>query len=168
MAESHKCQICGKPATVHLTQISGNKIQKFDLCDECAKEKGITDPDGFSLGEIKAGLSGAHKHAHSESVSCGECGFSAKDFKKLGHFGCPSCYEYFSPIITPMLQGMHKEAEHKGKIPQRSLARLSLKKKITLLEDQLDDAVSEERFEDAARLRDELAGMRASLEDQLS
>jgi len=44
------CCICKeKEATVHLTQIAGDKLQKVDLCPECAKSKGVTDPTAFSL-----------------------------------------------------------------------------------------------------------------------
>ena len=49
MANPIKCSLCGKPATVHLTQIINNKIHKVDLCEDCAKAKGVTDPAGFSL-----------------------------------------------------------------------------------------------------------------------
>jgi protein-arginine kinase activator protein McsA len=39
------CSICKeKPATVHLTQIVGDKMQKLDLCEDCAKAKGVNDP----------------------------------------------------------------------------------------------------------------------------
>ena len=37
-----------RPATVHLTQIVGDKMQKLDLCEDCAKAKGINDPTGFA------------------------------------------------------------------------------------------------------------------------
>jgi protein-arginine kinase activator protein McsA len=43
-----------KPATVHLTQIVGDKMQKLDLCEDCAKAKGVNDPTashgGFDAG----------------------------------------------------------------------------------------------------------------------
>jgi protein arginine kinase activator len=159
MAESHKCQICGKPATVHLTQITGNKIVKIDLCEECAKAKGITDPEGFSMSEL-LGAGEPHTHAPAESMVCTTCGFTPKDFKKLGLFGCPDCYESFAPIIMPMLRTMHRDVVHRGKIPVRSLERMSYRTKVASLQTQLDDAVKEERFEDAARLRDELASVK--------
>lgn len=159
MAESHKCQICGKPATVHLTQIVGNKVHKIDLCEDCAKAKGITDPEGFSMGEVLGGAE-AHQHAPSEALVCPSCGFTPKDFKKMGLFGCPDCYESFAPILTPMLRTMHRDVTHRGKVPVRSLERMSLRTRLASLQSQLDDAVKEERFEDAARLRDELASLR--------
>jgi len=51
------CSICKeKEATVHLTQIAGDKMQKVDLCEECAKTKGVNDPAGFSLADLLLGL----------------------------------------------------------------------------------------------------------------
>ena len=47
------CCVCKeKPATVHLTQIAGDKVQKVDLCEDCAKQKGVNDPAGFSLADL--------------------------------------------------------------------------------------------------------------------
>jgi len=48
-----QCSICKeKTATVHLTQIVGDKMQKMDLCEDCAKAKGINDPTGFGLADL--------------------------------------------------------------------------------------------------------------------
>jgi protein-arginine kinase activator protein McsA len=39
------CTICKeKPATVHLTQIAGDKMRKHGLCEACAKAKGVNNP----------------------------------------------------------------------------------------------------------------------------
>ena len=39
-----QCCVCKeKPATVHLTQIVGDKMQKRELCMECAKAIGLND-----------------------------------------------------------------------------------------------------------------------------
>jgi protein arginine kinase activator len=164
MAESHKCQICGKPATVHLTQIVGNKIVKLDLCEDCAREKGVTDPEGFSLGEIFGGAQQPQPVA--DSLVCDKCGFSPKDFKKTGLFGCPDCYEKFAPVLEPMLRTMHRDVVHRGKVPARSLKKMSLRGRISAMEEQLGMAIKDERFEDAARIRDELAAMRKSIKTE--
>jgi protein arginine kinase activator len=51
------CCICKeKEARVHLTQIAGDKIQKTDLCEECAKTKGITDHTASSLADLLRSL----------------------------------------------------------------------------------------------------------------
>lgn len=163
MAESHKCQICGKNATVHLTQIVGGKIHKIDLCEDCAREKGVTDPAGFSMSEV-LGTAAETAKGQPDTIVCAECGFTPKDFKKTGLFGCPSCYEHFAPILTPMLRSMHKGVEHVGKVPVRSMERVALLGRIGSLEKQMADAVREERFEDAARLRDEIGSLRSRVE----
>ena len=47
------CEVCQtENATVHLTQIISGKMQKIDLCEKCAKEKGVADPAGFSLADM--------------------------------------------------------------------------------------------------------------------
>jgi protein arginine kinase activator len=51
------CNFCKKnEAKVHLTQIVDNKMQKVDLCEACSKEKGVSDPTGFSLADLLLGL----------------------------------------------------------------------------------------------------------------
>ena len=157
MANPIKCSLCGKPATVHLTQIINNKVHKVDLCEACAQAKGVTDPSGFSLADllVKPGLE-AGEGAAEGSLVCPNCGFTQQDFKKIGRFGCPTCYEAFRPLLLPMLPSMHKGSVHTGKIPQRSLDRRSIYDRLTKLEMELDIAIKSERYEDAARFRDEI------------
>ncbi|MEX2043868.1 MAG: UvrB/UvrC motif-containing protein [Opitutus sp.] len=155
MANPLKCDLCSKPATVHLTQIVNNKVHKVDLCEACAQAKGVTDPSGFSLADLllKASL---NPESTVTSVRCEHCGFSQNDFKKLGRFGCPMCYEAFRGVVEPMLDDMHHGVAHSGKIPHRALERKSLYDRLTKLELDLTDAIKTERYEDAARTRDEI------------
>ncbi len=154
MASPLKCDLCSKPATVHLTQIVDNKVHKVDLCEACAQAKGVTDPSGFSLADLlhKASLN----PEPAGGMRCEQCGFTQGDFKKQGRFGCPQCYEAFRAILDPMLENMHKGTVHAGKVPQKALARKSLHDRLTALETNLDEAIKSERYEDAARYRDEI------------
>lgn len=156
MANPLKCDLCDKPATVHLTQIVNNKVHKVDLCEACAQAKGVTDPSGFSLSDLllKASL---NPEPTGSGVRCESCGFTQIDFKKHGRFGCPACYDTFRGMLEPMLDGMHKGTKHTGKIPQAALARKSLYERLTKLELDLTDAIKTERYEDAARTRDEIS-----------
>ena len=162
MANPLKCDLCPKPATVHLTQIVNNKVHKVDLCEECAQAKGVTDPSGFSLADLllKASL---NPEPAATGVRCEQCGFTQSDFKKHGRFGCPACYDIFSPIIEPMLDTMHKGTAHTGKVPQKALARKSLYDRLTKLETDLSEAIKSERYEDAARTRDEINQVKHSV-----
>jgi protein arginine kinase activator len=47
-----QCSICKeKAATVHLTDIMGDKVRKSDLCEDCAKNKGINEST-FALVDV--------------------------------------------------------------------------------------------------------------------
>ena len=156
MANPLKCDVCEKPATVHLTQIVNNKVHKVDLCEDCAQAKGVTDPTGFSLADLLLKASLNPEPAASSGATCEQCGFTQADFKKQGRFGCPACYDAFRGMLEPMLDNMHKGVTHTGKIPRRALERKSLYDKLTKLELDLTDAVKSERYEEAARYRDEI------------
>lgn len=162
MAQPLKCDVCGKPAKVHLTQILNNQVHKVDLCEACAQAKGVTDPSGFSLADllVKASLSSEPAPA---SLKCEACGFTQHDFKKTGRFGCPVCYTHFRPLLEPMLGNMHKGTTHVGKVPQRALARRSFYERLTQLETDLHLAIEAERYEDAARYRDEILQVKQTL-----
>jgi len=169
MASPLKCDLCEKPATVHLTQIVNNKVHKVDLCEDCAKAKGVTDPTGLSLSELLLGASLANANSDGSPAAlthpfaqppsmlrCEKCGYTEVEFKKTGHLGCPDCYETFEPHIEGMLEKMHKGTAHLGKAPQRALARQTLHRRLTELNDALSEAIKTERYEDAARCRDEI------------
>ncbi len=156
MANSLKCDLCSNPATVHLTQIVNNKVHKVDLCESCAQAKGVTDPSGFSLADLLLKASLNPEPAVSPSARCEQCGFTQAEFKKHGRFGCPACYETFRGVVEPMLENMHNGTAHSGKVPTRALARKSLYDRLTKLELDLTDAIKSERYEDAARTRDEI------------
>ena len=165
MANPLKCDICSKPATVHLTQILDNKVHKVDLCEQCAQEKGVTDPSGFSLADLllKASL---NPDALAGSVRCEQCGFTPSEFKKAGRFGCPACYDALKGILEPMLEGMHKGTTHAGKVPRRAIERRTLHERLSKLEGDLNEAIKAERYEDAARCRDEINQVRLAAEQR--
>ncbi len=157
MADSIQCNICDKPATVHLTQIVNGKVHKIDLCEACAKEKGVTDPNGFSLADLLAGnVEGTVMGDAPHMMVCENCGFTPDDYKKLGRLGCSSCYDSLHAMIKPMLAHMHKGVTHIGKIPRNTLDRAAIKRQIDQLQSQMMDAIRDERYEDAAEMRDEI------------
>jgi protein arginine kinase activator len=153
---------------VHLTQIVNNKVHKVDLCEACAQAKGVTDPSGFSLADLLLKASLNPEPAVGVGVRCEQCGFTQNDFKKHGRFGCPACYETFRGIVEPMLEGMHNGTAHVGKIPHRALERKSLYDRLTKLELDLTEAIKSERYEDAARTRDEINQVKQAFGSKLA
>jgi len=166
------CCICKeKEATVHLTQITGDKMQKSDLCEECAKTKGITDPTGFSLADLLLGLGASQEIEQAgggAELKCPRCGFTQADFKKAGRLGCSDCYVTFAEALEGLLKTMHKGTRHMGKVPEALRRSRDLFDRLTSLESSLSKAVEDEDFERAAQLRDEIRQTRARLSNPVT
>ncbi len=160
MAKNIKCNACDNLATVHLTQIVDKQIHKIDLCEECAKAKGVADPEGFTFSDMFADPMGTPDVGPEGELACGTCGFTHADFRKSGRFGCADCYESFSTILEDTLEGMHSGLSHRGKVPSVALGRMDAQIRIQTIERSLRDAVEAEDYEEAARFRDELAAIR--------
>ena len=155
------CCICKeKEATVHLTQIAGDKMQKVDLCEECAKTKGVNDPTGFSLADLLLGL-GASQEIEQAGGGAGlEVSRAAVSLRRIsrksGRLGCPECYETFAEPLEGLLKTMHKGTRHVGKVPESLRQGRDLSDRLKQLQKKLAKAIQEEDFEEAAILRDEI------------
>lgn len=159
------CMFCKQnPAKVHLTQIVGDKMQKVDLCEDCAKQKGVNDPAGFSLADLLLGLGASQEISSGEDVKCPNCGFTQADFKKAGRLGCSQCYATFAEGLEGLLKSMHKGVKHVGKVPVALRQSRDLNDRLKNLQKKLDKAVTSEDFEEAASLRDEIK----TTKDQIS
>ncbi len=161
------CCVCKeREATVHLTQIADDKMQKVDLCEECAKTKGVNDPTGFSLADLLLGLGASQEIEQSAGgveLKCPRCGFTQADFKKAGRLGCPDCYRTFSEALSGLLKTMHKGMRHVGKVPEALRQSRDLSDRLKLLQEKLAEAITAEDFEEAAILRDEIKQASARL-----
>lgn len=161
------CCICKeKNATVHLTQITGEKMQKVDLCEECAKTKGVNDQTGFSLADLLLGLGASQELEQSPGgteAKCSQCGFTHADFKKSGRLGCSECYVTFSDGLGGLLKTMHKGTRHVGKVPESLRTRRDLSNQLTALQKKLNKAIETEDFEQAALLRDQIKQLNSRL-----
>jgi protein arginine kinase activator len=154
------CACKEKPATVHLTQIVGDKMQKLDLCEECAKTKGVSDPTSFNLADADVlfglGASQEIEQSTGTETKCPRCGFTQADFKKSGRLGCPECYKTFAEGLEGLLKTMHKGTRHAGKVPAALRESRDQSDRLKLLQKKLAKAIDDENFEQAASLRDEI------------
>lgn len=161
------CCICKeKEAKVHLTQIVGEKMQKVDLCEECASQKGVNDPAGFSLADLLLGLGASQEMEQASGgvdLKCPHCGFTQADFKKAGRLGCSECYDTFADGLEGLLKTMHKGTKHVGKVPQALQQSRDLAERLKTLEKKLNKAVADEDFEQAAVMRDEIKTTREKI-----
>jgi len=158
------CSVCKvKPATFFLSKISSdNKKQDLDLCDACAKAKGIdNNPAAFLVADadIMLGLGASQEIGQAPAgveLKCPRCGFTQADFKKSGRLGCPECYKTFSEGLSGLLKTMHKGTHHVGKAPEALRATRENADRLKTLQKKLAKAIESENFEEAAQLRDEL------------
>jgi len=156
-----QCDYCGEPdATVHVTQLSEGEVKNLHLCSACAAKNGIDVEEPVSLADLlmkAAQAAGAEEPGAGEAdKSCPSCHMRFGDFRKTSRLGCPACYEAFAGELEAILAGLHKSQVHIGKAPASVRAvrdRESLEKQLA---DRLKEAIAAERFEEAARVRDEL------------
>lgn len=159
------CDLCSDKATVFLTQLVDGQMKKMCLCEDCAKEKGVTDPTGFALADVLLGDSGATGSSTVPSGrACPECGFTLEDLKRVRRFGCATCYNTFRNEVEGMLSSMHKGAKHVGKVPQGQMERHQRNQRLEQLRSRLDQAIAAENYEEAAGLRDEINEIEAEAE----
>ena len=164
-----KCDVCDdKTATVFLTQIVKGNMQKINLCENCAKEKGVTDPTGFQLADMLLGFGqGARVETQPMEKSCTACGMTQSTFRKTGRLGCAACYSVFGDGMDGLLKAMHKGTRHIGKVPAHLSNCQADEDHLAQLRTALDDAVSKEAYEDAARLKSEIATLEKSLKERV-
>ncbi len=164
------CNVCEKnEAKVHLTQMVEGKIRKVDLCESCAKDKGIDDPTGFSLADVLTGMETVQKPEVSmpetgKQVECEFCGYKQAEFKKTGRLGCSRCYDVFEEGLEQVFKTMHRGVRHTGKVPEKLRSSKELQDRALSLQERLDAAIQKEDFEDAAVLRDELKVVKREIE----
>jgi protein arginine kinase activator len=157
-----KCDFCEKKATVFLTQLVEGQMKKVCLCDQCAKERGVTDPTGFSLADLLLGGIPAGKGSVTPVKTggggrkCPTCGFTLEDLRRVRRFGCSDCYTTFAEEVGQMVRGMHKGTSHIGKVPAGLMAMQVLHQRLEELRSRLDQAVASESYEEAAGIRDEI------------
>ena len=139
----------------------------MDMCESCAQQQGVDEP-GMPLVDLLVGLGPSSSEGDSQSkssvkvLSCEVCGHSLADFKKTGRLGCSHCYQVFEDQMDPMLRSMHKGIKHTGKTPKNFKDRAFGTNWPNWKRPR--QAVEEERYEDAAVLRDSIKQLTASPE----
>ena len=156
------CEICGqREATFHFKEVINGQVRELHLCEVCAREKGLLEesffmPD-FSLSNLMTGLSSLEVPFLKEKVErCPNCSLTYEEIRKKGKIGCSSCYHTFREYLIPLLERIHGKSYHSGKVPTRKEMGDEKSKQIYRLRRELDKAIKEERYEEAAKIRDEI------------
>jgi protein arginine kinase activator len=152
-----KCQRCSKPAVLHITELRQGAVQALHLCEGCAKEY-LSHPHA-SKSDLSSDADSSAEEAAIDEIEqqvCPNCGIAFKEFRAQGRLGCPHDYVVFEDELLPLLENIHGETTHVGKIPKRSPQSSQLQFQLIKLRNELRASVEEERYEDAARIRDSI------------
>lgn len=151
-------------ATVRYTEVVNKKIIKMNLCEECAKKKGVTIQAPFTIADLLSGLADLGLRAEDDlKKTCPGCGLSYIDFRKTGRLGCDNCYRAFENSLQGLLETIHRSTTHVGKAPSRSRVEVDGLTMLKALEAQLCTAVEKEEFEKAATIRDKLQAFKKNV-----
>ncbi len=157
------CDICGKnPATVHLTEIIDDAMNELHLCEGCARAKSVQMEQQFGLNDLLAGLADFERPEEDKeavSLKCPNCGFTYTDFKKIGRLGCSECYTTFRKYLGPLLKKIHGSLLHFGKCPVGTAKAPKPSVDLGALRCNLQKAIENEAFEEAAKLRDQIKNL---------
>lgn len=177
------CQILKtRPATIHLTAIDvDGTVEELHISAQAARmleldlhgdppdaarirelvalgEKAITAAPSGDDNSTKAPILTAATGA--TTLACPDCGLSYGAFVDTNRFGCASCYTAFEENLDAALQELHGANTHVGRMPSGVRPDDEARRQHRLvIQQQLDEAVADERYEDAARLRDELQSL---------
>jgi protein arginine kinase activator len=156
------CGDCGeRDATIHYTEMVDGALSKWQLCDECARARGVGTGLASIAGPLVNILMGLLEEAGATDAGrdetgpvCPQCGLSFADFRTTGRLGCGVCYESFAGELKPLLRRVHGSTEHVGKYPAELSDALASRTELRRLRTDLTSAVRREDYEKAAELRD--------------
>ena len=159
-----KCHKCTKPATYHITEVvSEDHYEELHLCEECYHKFFLPEPLQPGAGSKGGGLGEESEEASAlNQRECSICGIKFVEFRNTGRLGCPSDYDEFREELLPLLENIHGETRHCGKTPRRLPHNKQTQSELIQLRKQLQQAVTKEAYEDAARLRDRIRQLEES------
>lgn len=156
------CTACQKnPATVTILDLEhGSLVGSQRYCQSCAEQLGAAPaPPKIGPEVLENLLASALSGRRSVRTEvCPGCHLTLSEFRSKGRLGCPRCYETFRAELMPLLQRIHEAQAHTGRLPAvlATGTPQSDERSLSDVRRRLEDAVRGERYEEAARLRDEL------------
>ena len=174
-----KCERCHqREATIHLSQTFQGKTVEQNLCETCARELGLeTNFDsmfndlfgqsllGSNVFNTTGGIPAFGKPV-TRDLACSHCGLTYEEFRKTGLFGCSHCYEAFADRLDQVfrrVQGGTRHVGHKLSAPAGHAEQQLQQQRLADLRTRQQQAVKEENYELAAKLRDEIKAIEQQL-----
>lgn len=155
------CQNCQqREANVHISKTINGQTQEVHLCEQCAKkaqEVNLVFQPGLVIPDFLQALFGfSPVTSLQKEEACPRCGMTFSQITQAGKLGCSVCYEKFEPQLEPLIRRIHGGGQHVGKIPKRRGIALKGKLELKRLKEKLQQLIQQEKFEEAAGIRDEI------------
>ncbi len=163
-----KCQQCERPATFHITELTGGKPQELHLCEDHARTYLTSSSGGepTGAGGMAAALAQqvqqmaigqtAEELARLDQQACPVCGITFYEFRSQGRLGCPHDYVAFQPQLEPLIMNVHGELEHVGKRPHCTPGSSEKRTQLIRMRREMKESVENEKYERATELRDQI------------
>jgi len=151
MEKPLECSACQEPCAVVYKQLCSNSLTMEALCKNCPVLKQRLQGNKQN--------SSAHESA---SVSCNECQTSLNDILRHDCLGCSHCYQVFEAAICQRLNIDKLDYKQDVMINKNTTPTSD---QLLKLSKDLQEAVSQENFEKAAVLRDEINKLKKMLSD---
>lgn len=132
----------------------------FDAPDDIeAFDSPFSPPAGLDLNEFLL-----PNHRAEPALRCSRCGTTWDTLQREGRAGCAGCYGAFRDQLGDIMNTVQRGETHLGKSPraaQKRTRRLEQLRKrrdsqLEMLRNRLQEAVAQEKYEDAAQLRDKI------------
>jgi protein arginine kinase activator len=145
---------------LHITEVLGeDRYEEVHLCEDCAK-KYLVEPQKKAAASKGGGPAGDGADGPPPAgPACGACGLTYLEFRNQGRFGCPHDYDAFKAELLPLLESIHGDVRHAGKVPRRLPRTAGAQAELTDLRRRLQQLVTEENYEEAARVRDRIRAL---------
>lgn len=155
------CQHCNKECTIHLTQILNGKVKKIDMCESCPNAKNFQDVGDFGM--LEDLVNSEDSNRTEVKKECPTCGMTDVLFQKNMRFGCSDCFDAFEDEVSHVIQQTQFSSVHKGKAAISSIEAQGSAQRIKELQRELAAAIKEEKYEEAATIRDQILQIETTL-----
>ncbi len=170
-----KCQKCEKPATFHITDLTGDELLALHLCPDCAKYY-LQDGQPEAEAPLLSGIVGkqlkleqtAEDLRELDKRECPVCGISFYEFRQSGRLGCPHDYVFFGNELEPLLVNVHGDNQHRGKTPRRGDEPMDSRTELIRLRREMKDVIEQEDYEKATEIRDRIRTIQEQHDKQRS
>lgn len=164
------CPKCNQRlATVRYAEVVDGVVTERYLCPECLARMQQDAVPGFEI----AATAPASARPSAQDVAetavrrqrpCPGCATLLSTILETGRVGCARCYEVFSEEINDRLESLHHGLQHRGKTARVDDTKAQIRADLQTKRGLLRSVLRAEKYEEAARLRDEIKKLESALQ----